>query len=63
MNTQPPHMNTRPPMILSVCQDCEETVRDAVLDAYLAGQASVLLEARIANKYWAEQLEALIRPD
>lgn len=56
-------MNTRPPMIVSVCQECEETVRDAILDAYLAGQASVLLEARIANKYWAEQLEALIRPD
>lgn len=56
-------MNTRPPKIIFVCRDCEQAVEDAVLDAYLAGQASVLLEARIANKYWAEQLEALIRPD
>jgi len=48
------------PMIVSVCQDCEQTVRDVVLDAYMAGQASVLLEARLANAYWAKQLEELL---
>lgn len=46
--------------IVSVCQDCEQTVRDVVLDAYTAGQASVLLEARLANAYWAKQLEELL---
>jgi hypothetical protein len=48
------------PLIVSVCQDCEQTVRDVVLDAYMAGQASVLLEARLANAYWAKQLEELL---
>jgi hypothetical protein len=53
-------MYSRMPMVVSVCQECDQTVRDALIDAYMAGQGSVILEARMANAYWAKQLEELM---
>lgn len=50
------------PLILSVCSDCEQNVRDAMLEAYRAGQASVLAEAKAASKYWHAELEKLMYP-
>jgi len=53
---------TEVPLIVNVCQDCEEKVREVGQHAYMAGKASVLLKAHLANVYWAKHLEELMYP-
>ena len=50
------------PLVVSVCTDCEQPVRDLVEEAYEAGRQAALLQARFANKYWAKDLELLMYP-
>lgn len=48
------------PMVISVCADCEQATLEAVDAAYLAGIRYTIQSARLDNKYWAKELEAMI---
>lgn len=48
------------PMVIAVCADCEADTREAVDVAFMAGIRHVITQAKMDNKYWAKELEAMM---
>lgn len=48
------------PIVISVCTDCEQAVRDVIEEAYFAGRRSVVTQVRLTGAWWAKEVEEAV---